>query len=382
MKRIYASIIFLMMAVAVFAQTDGNGSGFNEMVAIVESRLGSGTGFLVRTEDAVWLYTNEHVLRGGLPVKARLMNGLGLKIRELQIAQDRDVARIKIEGVYPGFRIADKMPEIGVSVSVVGNSDGAGVGTLLTGRVLGVGPEEVEVSAEFVPGNSGSPIIEHGGDVIAVATYVTRGKTGSDWTKAGTRFEQVRRFGVRMDGVLWKSVDWKKYDAQAKLLTSVNTFMDVMYFACFSKKMLLHEYQDLWKIKTIGKSSVSSELRSIMNFDKHYQGCLDKMSKAQSGYKNMGLQYSAAYYNETTLNQYGKKYEKEFYKAKQDADRKGRDSIHQRQIALRNVMRKLSAIKFDSEHQRRIAQSYLSELQLMLDQYEKDFKWSLGYFHD
>lgn len=79
MKRIYASIIFLMMAVAVFAQTDGNGSGFNEMVAIVESRLGSGTGFLVRTEDAVWLYTNEHVLRWRIASESKIDEWLGFE---------------------------------------------------------------------------------------------------------------------------------------------------------------------------------------------------------------------------------------------------------------------------------------------------------------
>lgn len=382
MRKIFVCILLSFNAVLYGDEAVRERPSINSLVAIIETATGTGTGFLIREENAIWLYSNEHVVRGGSPLRAKLMNGSPLKLTALQLAPDRDAVRIKVDGSYTALRIAAVPPEIGSEVNVVGNSDGAGVGTLLNGRVLGVGPNEVEVSASFVPGNSGSPIIAQGGDVVGVATYITRGKVGSDWTKAGTRFEQIRRFGVRVDGVKWIDIGWKDYARQAQLLTSVNAFIDVMYFACFSEKMALTEYPKKWQIKGISHTGVAGDLRMIEQADKAYIMCLDKMSRSKSDMKNIGFNNSSAYYNETTLQQYSKKYQKEYLKAAQDSDRKWRDLIHQRQLALKSALRRIKQGKWATPHLQQIAESYQQELKAMLEQFEKDFRQSLGYFHD
>ena len=70
----------------------------NDYVAVIESGGGSGTGFLGADDDEVWLYTNEHVIRGGAPLKAKLMTGERLQRRELQIAADRDLQKSGVLG--------------------------------------------------------------------------------------------------------------------------------------------------------------------------------------------------------------------------------------------------------------------------------------------
>ena len=65
--------------------------------------------------------------------------------------------------------------KIGDAIVVLGNSGGGGVVTKLEGKLVGIGPDRIEVSAEFIPGNSGSPIIHvPTGKVIGIATYLTR----------------------------------------------------------------------------------------------------------------------------------------------------------------------------------------------------------------
>jgi serine protease Do len=44
-------------------------------------------------------------------------------------------------------------------VTLVGNRRGGGVATQVSGTVLGIGPEKIEVNAQFQPGNSGSPVL-------------------------------------------------------------------------------------------------------------------------------------------------------------------------------------------------------------------------------
>ena len=86
---------------------------------------------------------------------------------------------------------------VGDEVWVLGNAEGAHVVTPIAGKLVGIGPNLVEVDAPFVPGNSGSPIIhKRTGKVIGVATYVIQ--RAADAAPGLSLPTAVRRFGYRV----------------------------------------------------------------------------------------------------------------------------------------------------------------------------------------
>jgi len=105
---------------------------------------------------------------------------------------------------------------------VLGNAEGAGVINTINGRIVGLGPNLVEVDAPFQPGNSGSPIIHlKTGKVIGVATYLTIRKYDAS-TREAVREPVVRRFGYRLDSVKkWEPVNWQSFYAQAAEMENI-----------------------------------------------------------------------------------------------------------------------------------------------------------------
>ena len=73
-------------------------------------------------------------------------------------------------------------------------------------KLLGIGPDKIEVDAPFVPGNSGGPVVlDEGGEVIGVSTYLRilepdRSTTGSKYEATKLK-RQVRRFATRIDNL-------------------------------------------------------------------------------------------------------------------------------------------------------------------------------------
>ena len=110
----------------------------------------------------------------------------------------------------------DENAAVGDEVVVLGNSEGAGVVKSIPGKIVGIGPNLVEVDAPFVPGNSGSPIVHlKTGKVIAIATYLLV-KKFDPATHAVLKEPEVRRFGFRLDSVkTWQPVNWTQFFAQA-----------------------------------------------------------------------------------------------------------------------------------------------------------------------
>jgi hypothetical protein len=115
---------------------------------------------------------------------------------------------------------------IGDEVAVLGNSEGSRVITPLRGKLIGIGPDRIEVDAQFVPGNSGSPIIHvPSGKVIGIATYLIRRR----YTDLVDKKEPaIRRFGYRLDSVKqWQPVQWTLYQQEhAELGKVVNLTAD------------------------------------------------------------------------------------------------------------------------------------------------------------
>lgn len=221
------------------AQPDDNTlfAQVHHCLVIVETPNGVGSGFIADIGGENFILTNEHVLRGGWPAQFHTIDGLSLAVRSVRVADNQDLVCLRFtNSIFHALTVADATPMIGAAVSVFGNSGGERVATSCEGTILGVGPDRVEVSAQFVSGNSGSPIVNTNGHVIAVATYVMRDNNPEDWVKQGTRFAQVRRFGMRLNDIKWTDLSLKEYYKRADALSDLSTFCQDLYDLRFTKQ--------------------------------------------------------------------------------------------------------------------------------------------------
>ncbi len=175
-----------------------------DAVGLITTAEGSGTGFLCYMDGVVYFFTNSHVVGSGREMEIRLRDGTKVKPQLIEFAKDRDLARLSIDDQPASLAYTDRA-SIGEDVTVYGNSDGAGVITRTRGQINGDAHDRIETTAGFVPGNSGSPIVNESGEVVGVATYaIFNPGDDTDWTRKGTRFDAVRRFGVKLDeDILW-----------------------------------------------------------------------------------------------------------------------------------------------------------------------------------
>ena len=164
----------------------------------------SGSGFVAMLDGKPYLFTNQHVIMGTDTIRFKTADGQILRPRSVELSTTRDIARLLLADDTEGFEITGKM-SIGAPIAVFGNSQGGGVATALYGKITAVASDVVEVSADFVAGNSGSPCLNLNQEVIGIATYVRSYSNDEDGSK-------TRRFCYRLTGNKWKSVNWKKYN--------------------------------------------------------------------------------------------------------------------------------------------------------------------------
>lgn len=200
-------------------------------VVVIEGDHMVGTGFLAEFKGKRVIFSNAHVLFGNRILRFRTVGGMELKHTQINICRDRDIVAYELEN-------AEDLTWLGIhqdmgnvtnqeAVVVFGNSAGAGVVTTLRGKMLGIGPDKIEIDAAFVEGNSGSPIIAYPYNaVVGMATYATQ-TPEIDWTTRSTRFVEVRRFGVRIDNVGWEDffpLDTGEYEQALELYEQITAF--------------------------------------------------------------------------------------------------------------------------------------------------------------
>lgn len=170
-----------------------------------ESRRGrsSGSAFVAKMDGKVYLFTNQHVILGADKISFKTASGKTLRPQGVQLSATRDIARLPLPEA-DGIAISETM-RINAPITVFGNSEGGGVATELYGKVTGVSAETVEVSAEFVSGNSGSPVLNLDREVIGIASYVS-------WKNSDDDGSETRRYCYRLTGINWQNVKWKKYN--------------------------------------------------------------------------------------------------------------------------------------------------------------------------
>jgi len=175
-----------------------------QALVMIQTDAGQGTGFICELNGTNYIVTNTHVLENSRTFSFKTLQGQALKPLRLELAGHQDLARVLIaETNLTALTLAGNDFHLGDAIRVYGNSLGMNAATELSGAILAVGPELVEVDAGFVPGNSGSPILTEDGRVIGVATFMTK-EDPEETTVKGTRFAQPRRYGLR----LTPSVQW------------------------------------------------------------------------------------------------------------------------------------------------------------------------------
>lgn len=187
----------------------------------IKTISGTGSGFVTQKGEDLYVATCAHVVYEEPMLAIRDLEGHTLKAEEVLVAKDRDLAFVKIikpeHPVYP-LAVHDNVTSLTKLPEVVcyGDSEGVGVIVKCEGKMLGIGPLNIETDTPFVSGNSGGPVLLKDTNlVVAVAACLTRRSEGNKWAK-GTRFEnETRRFSVRFDNLKTEDLEkteWGKID--------------------------------------------------------------------------------------------------------------------------------------------------------------------------
>jgi hypothetical protein len=197
----------------------------HDSLVFVTGTSGEGSGFIATMGTNNFLFTNAHVAAGIPDAKYNAVTGNAVRGDVPSVAIGEDVFCMSMPAGGRPLQIMDNVDAnaaIGDAVVVLGNADGQGVVNTILGRIVGIGPNLVEVDAPFIPGNSGSPIIHlKTGKVIGVATYLVTYQYEFMTDRKLPR-PVVRRFGYRIDNVKgWQAVNWRSFHAQAEEMDSV-----------------------------------------------------------------------------------------------------------------------------------------------------------------
>lgn len=204
-----------------------------DTVLLVEAGDGSGSAFLAKSGDEVFIFTNQHVLGGARRLTFRSAAGTTFTPVSMEVAEKEDLVRFGLKpeisaSLSKVFVFGAQDPRNGEAVTVYGNSQGAGTVSELSGSVLSFGPQLLEVSAPFVEGNSGGPICNAAGEVIGVSSFVKRAGALT-WVSADSPFARNRRFGYRITpATRWIKVQPQAFLAQARTVSDSWLFLGAL----------------------------------------------------------------------------------------------------------------------------------------------------------
>ena len=199
------------------------GSVIKETV-IIHTDKGAASGVVISDEGALYLYTCEHVIHGAMTVTALTPDGKKLSLGEFEVASNRDMVRFDIsDSGMKGLSVYNGNLKMDTTVYAFGNTHGDDVITQSKGKVLGVGPQTIEIDCEVMQGNSGGPVTTEGGKVVAL---VARGNVDTSIHSKGTRYEKVRRFADRIDGTEWIQMNFEKYLEQTLSFNDISVCLD------------------------------------------------------------------------------------------------------------------------------------------------------------
>ncbi len=162
----------------------------------------SGTGFLISAEGLI--LTNRHVVEGSKTLMVMLDGNVQKTGEVVMIDDQQDLAliRVKADAPLPFVKLSPHdAPGIGAECTVMGFPllDRLGVNIKITrGVVTGIEPvelnQDVIVDAKVNPGNSGGPILDKHGNVLAIVSMKTLSTTTEDTYGLGLSSGHIRKF--------------------------------------------------------------------------------------------------------------------------------------------------------------------------------------------
>lgn len=255
-------------------------------VVTITGSEGAGTGFICNYRGKTYVVTNQHVLEAGSPLTILTSDNIQLVPQQFLAATDEDLLLIKCASIPSNIRpleieaLPNPSIQDGNDLNIPGNSKGDGVITQTSGKLLAIGPQQVEVDNPIYQGNSGSPIIDvASGKVIGVLTYatlvtLTPFETQSFQSSQSSIKSRVRYFGYRIDAVRkWEYLDWQTFQQnQALINQSQEELEDIFAFFNGSSDQYktFQKLVDAWKNASItcsdGESSVSDKVEAYNRF--------------------------------------------------------------------------------------------------------------------
>jgi S1-C subfamily serine protease len=214
-----------------YASAPGIIQAHHDSLVFVTGTAGAGSGFIVKMgTGGNFLITNCHVMAGLHDAGFKTLAGEPVRPGVPSMAVGEDIFCMSAPAGGSPFEMMDNVDvnaAVGDEVVVLGNAAGGGVVNTITGRIVGIGPNLVEVDAPFIPGNSGSPIVHlKTGKVIGVATYTVTYQNDQT-TERKLPKPVIRRFGYRLDTVKnWQAVQWQSFYVQAAEMERIKGLTD------------------------------------------------------------------------------------------------------------------------------------------------------------
>jgi S1-C subfamily serine protease len=157
-----------------------------------------GTGFLI--ESSGLILTNAHVVEGDETIKVKFHDGKVVDAERRLLDPFLDMAVLDIEGEdYPTLDFATAKPKVGEPVVVIGNAWGYS-NSVTVGIVSGMDRPDpyhywhypsLQTDAAINHGNSGGPLLNARGEVVAMATW-TELKEETDSIAFGIPSDQIQ----------------------------------------------------------------------------------------------------------------------------------------------------------------------------------------------
>lgn len=218
---------------------------------LIQGYRGKGSGSIVWHDGEYYLYTNVHVASMG-KLSVSDYSGVDILISDsCQTPQELgvDLVRFKLLGKpKQALLFADRSSiEQEGEAYAIGDSGGEGVLRTMPGKVIAVGPEKIEVDCNFISGNSGGPIVNSEGELLALASYMTASR--SIWAK-GTSLE-IRRFGwIPSANYTWQDSTANKLSQEQQIIEECKaTSRLLMAFSYLNLKANGVEVPKSWPIK-------------------------------------------------------------------------------------------------------------------------------------
>ena len=199
-------------------------------VVLIKGDTAEGTGFLVHMPDGPVVVTNLHVISANPHFHVLTNDGREIPVLSIRGASDRDLALLSIQDDhYHYLQLASDdttAAQPGDEVITPGNSEGGEVTLDTSGKMLGLGPDRIEISNPIFHGNSGGPVVEKGsGQVVGVVTFaMTRNPTdlldqSSRANPNSAITSDTRYFGLRLDTVpQWQPYAMDEFALQSNFL--------------------------------------------------------------------------------------------------------------------------------------------------------------------